>query len=525
MEKYCICFCRVSTQQQDLVQQTNAIISEASKMGYDSAHQIVIQYKESGIKLSADERAGIDKLKDTIRNRNDIDCVICWELSRIARRADVIYDIRDFFLEHKTQWIILNPYVRLLENDGKMSQSSSILLAVFTSVAESEMEIKKERFSRGKARSRELGKYVGGHVQFGYKIDKDKYIQIDEKSAPIVQQLFELYATGSYTLLSLCDEMMEYGYFDNFSSKISLKSFFYKVLKSSNYCGDQHRPPIISKELFDKVQQILHEKYLSIKPSNKGEVLCKRLLYSVEGYCLTPQIQPYGYKEGKYTIYTNGVEHGVRITVAKNTIDPLVWECAKQLHKQFLGDDTTLRKKQTELCEALTRKYYVAKDKVGKIQEKIDRTAERFIHGKISEERLNAIANQLQEEQNEWKNKEKYFIEEIRKRMQIIKDSLTTNEEDLDKYSLEQKCLLIRSVIERVVIERPYYRGRQLIVKIYSKMDSKIYLYNVKASDGWVVKPTWTLEDSSLSWSPEDFIKPNRQGKQTPIILNPNNHE
>ena len=32
MDKYCICFCRVSTQQQDLVQQTNSIMLEAERM-------------------------------------------------------------------------------------------------------------------------------------------------------------------------------------------------------------------------------------------------------------------------------------------------------------------------------------------------------------------------------------------------------------------------------------------------------------------------------------------------------------
>ena len=59
MGKYCICFCRVSTQQQDLIQQTNSIISEADRMGYDKDHQIIIEYKESGIQLSSNERAGI----------------------------------------------------------------------------------------------------------------------------------------------------------------------------------------------------------------------------------------------------------------------------------------------------------------------------------------------------------------------------------------------------------------------------------------------------------------------------------
>ena len=78
MDKYCVCFCRVSTQQQDLVQQTNAIVAEAENMGYDKEHQIIIEYKESGISLSTDERAGIDRLKESIESNPNIDCVICW---------------------------------------------------------------------------------------------------------------------------------------------------------------------------------------------------------------------------------------------------------------------------------------------------------------------------------------------------------------------------------------------------------------------------------------------------------------
>ena len=107
-----------------------------------------IEYKESGIQLSSNERAGIDKLKYTIQNNPNIDCVICWELSRIARRADVIYEIRDFFLNNKIQWVVMTPYMRLLESDGKMSQTSSIMLGLFTSLAESEMAIKESNVNK-----------------------------------------------------------------------------------------------------------------------------------------------------------------------------------------------------------------------------------------------------------------------------------------------------------------------------------------------------------------------------------------
>ena len=130
MNKYCVCFCRVSTQQQDLVQQTNSIISEAERLGYDKDHQIVIEFKESGITLSSNERVGIERLKSEINQNPNINCVICWELSRIARRADVIYNIRDFFLERKIQWIVLHPKVELLDENGKLSEISTNKLAV-----------------------------------------------------------------------------------------------------------------------------------------------------------------------------------------------------------------------------------------------------------------------------------------------------------------------------------------------------------------------------------------------------------
>ena len=521
MKKYCICFFRVSTQQQDLNQQRDAIISEAIKLGYALDHQIVIEYKESGISLSSNERAGIDKLKETISTNPDVDCVICWELSRIGRRADVIFDIRDFFLKYKVQWVVMTPYMRLLEEDGKMSQTSSLMLSIFTSLAESEMAIAKERFARGKARSKELGKYTGGHVQFGYSIDDNKLIQIDEKSSSVVKQMFEMYSTGQYSMSSLADELMEYGYFENFSNKRAVMSFLYKHLKHENYCGCNNRPAIISRELFDKVQTVMKNNYLSLKPGNKGEVLCKRLLYNVDGYCLTPQIVSQQGNNEKYVIYTSGFGYGVNASIAKNTIDPLVWEFAKSIHRKYLTEEKDIKKQQTEMCEILTKKYKVAKEKSAKIQEKIDRTEERYIHGKISEEKVDKITSSLKEELIMWRNKEILFIEQIREKMEMIKKNVVGKGQNLDDLPFSQKCEIVRSIIERVVIHREKPRIKEVTVKIYSKVDNLVYVYKVIPSKGFTVNPKWDLVSQNEKWTLDDFIKSTVQGKQIKVIVNP----
>lgn len=58
---------RVSTLQQDLKQQTEEILREVYKDGFKEEEVILIEDKESAIKLSEEERRGLNKLKDYIR--------------------------------------------------------------------------------------------------------------------------------------------------------------------------------------------------------------------------------------------------------------------------------------------------------------------------------------------------------------------------------------------------------------------------------------------------------------------------
>ena len=55
---------RVSTLQQDLRQQTEEILREVYKDGYKKEEAIVIEDKESAIKLSEEERRGLNKLQE-----------------------------------------------------------------------------------------------------------------------------------------------------------------------------------------------------------------------------------------------------------------------------------------------------------------------------------------------------------------------------------------------------------------------------------------------------------------------------
>ena len=77
-------------------------------------------------------------LSEKIELDKNIDCIICWELTRIARRADVIYNIRDFLLSKKIRWIVVKPsFTELIDNSGSttpmMTLSSKVTSWVCTS--------------------------------------------------------------------------------------------------------------------------------------------------------------------------------------------------------------------------------------------------------------------------------------------------------------------------------------------------------------------------------------------------------
>ena len=90
-------------------------------------------------------------------------------------------------------------------------------------------------------------------------------IVIDEATAPTVRRMFEAYATGKYTMRQLQELVTGWGLRTCFGNPIAL-SWFPKLLANPFYIGqfrftgelyDGSHPPLISRDLFDRVQGTL----------------------------------------------------------------------------------------------------------------------------------------------------------------------------------------------------------------------------------------------------------------------------
>lgn len=245
VSKKCIIFCRVSTDRQNFDEQENRLVRLASERGYPPDSQIIIGYKESGIRLSEEERLGLNDLKDYINSDSSIDCVFAFEISRIARSKKVLFSIEDFLVSRKIQLIIEEPSITLLNSDGSVNNSAELLFTMFSQLAESEMRVKQERFRNGRARAKKEGHWHGGKVLYGFRVEDKRYVP-DEETAPIVLRLFQMYADGA-SQLACAQYLAEFG-------------IIRKGHNMSKMFGNPKYIDIVGKELFNKVNSVKHDR-------------------------------------------------------------------------------------------------------------------------------------------------------------------------------------------------------------------------------------------------------------------------
>jgi site-specific DNA recombinase len=107
------------------------------------------------------------------------------------------------------------------------------------------------------------------HAPFGYINDKaTKTLYLDEKVAPFIPRLFELYAQGGRSLQEIASTMYAEGLRSRSGTKVN-KGFIHRVLRDPFYMGVMLRNgkyyqgnhmPLISKELYDTANAVLDGK-------------------------------------------------------------------------------------------------------------------------------------------------------------------------------------------------------------------------------------------------------------------------
>ena len=106
------------------------------------------------------------------------------------------------------------------DNINTLDEDSELRLTIMSGIAQDELRKLSSRVKFGHAQTIKKSVVLGNSRIFGYVKDGGRLV-IDEDEAPMVRELFELYATGEYSMKQIENLFWERGYRNHNGKKIA----------------------------------------------------------------------------------------------------------------------------------------------------------------------------------------------------------------------------------------------------------------------------------------------------------------
>ena len=467
---------RVSTDRQEIETQRKDLVELTRHDGYKESDLIFIEgVGASAIKLNSIYLEEIATLYRTIENDTSINAVYAWEISRIGRNESKLFEIKNFLIQHKIQLVIKNPSLRLLNNDGSVNNGIELAFSLFATMSKQEMEVRMERFARGKARNKAEGKYIGGRIKLGYRLTKDKHFEINPDTVELVRTMFTKYANNETSVRALHKELVDLGIYNQPKAGYNGIKQINAILKDRAYIGENNYPRIISDEVFEAVQA----KFATHPKRHKTKYIyfCGSIMRDKEtGYTFIP--------DARTCVYSiNHLKPALQLSI--NYCDYACWFTALYLKNMNLSSEIEGNRGMYESrLEENTLKITNLQGQISELKKQIDRAItmniERPEH--YSSEKLDTLIKT-----NDGKianlNTEIVDLETDNTK---IRELLNDNERKTainltDELSDAMKKEIIEQVIDEIVVERleqRYYKI-QFINKI-GYIDNSYWLFDTR---------------------------------------------
>ena len=282
-----IIFCRVSSKEQEdtgysLDAQEKLLKDYAGQKGFEIARIFKISESASGKQI----RKAFNEMLQ-IATKNKVPVVLCEKIDRLTRTLKAASTVDDWVKEDVKREVhfvkeafVLNQNTKAHEN---LVWDMKVAIARFytNNLSEEVRKGQKEKLAQG---------WLPTKPPLGYKTTGEKGHKthfVDEGKAPLIRKMFELYATGNYSLKELARVMCGEGLRSRSGGMVG-KSRMHDMLSDPFYCGKmrwkdviypgEHKP-LISKGLFDEVQKriirkLTNPQYRKHYPVFKAKINC-----------------------------------------------------------------------------------------------------------------------------------------------------------------------------------------------------------------------------------------------------------
>ena len=286
--KYCL-YARKSTEAED--KQALSIESQVKEMmtlAQRENLQIIEIKREAHSSKDVGQRKIFNQMLVEIRE-GKYNAILTWAPDRLSRNAGDLGSIVDLM----DQKLLLG--IRTFGQRFTNNPNEKFMLMILGSQAKLENDNKAVNVKRGLRTRCEMG-LRPGTAPTGYlnekHVDKKCQCRLDPKRAPVIKQMFEKVANEQYSGRKIFRWLLEMG-FKTKTGKPLVLANIYLILRNSFYYGEFEYPvgsnnwytgkhtPIITKELFDRVQLTLNEKF--IPKTESKEFAFTKLIKC--GYC------------------------------------------------------------------------------------------------------------------------------------------------------------------------------------------------------------------------------------------------
>ena len=465
------------------------------------------------------------------------DLIITKEISRFARNTlDSLQYTREL-LTLGVGVFFQNDNINTLDEDAELR------LTIMSSIAQDELRKLSSRVKFGHQQAIKSNVVLGNSRIFGY-VKEDKRLVIDESQAPMVRDLFRLYATGEYSMKQLENIFYEQGYRNYNGNKIAhttMSGIISNPKYKGYYVGNKVRivdmftkkqkflppeewvmfkdesgeivPAIVSEEVWDKANEVLKRRSEDVKNRqgvcNHANLLTGKLFCTHCGaaYYRRESKSKDGTVNSKWVCsnkINNGADACPSFPIYENEIKPILFEVFNEtkVDVEALIDEYTEMFKSLEADTETAKQIEEQKKIIALAEQKKNKLLELVTMDAITTANFKSMTNTcdreieeaeqtLSELEEQLFTKEEYrkHIGEVRSRLEAAvrdaKDGMITNE-------------FVSEYIDKIFVTIEDNDTAKLEIKIFTGTSTQKWLEKLRSRTGHTFKKMIESYENSL---------------------------
>ncbi len=503
----------------------------------NSAWEYVPGYVDEGLSAATTKRR-----EDFHRMVEDgrtglFDLIITKEITRFARNTlDSILYTRE----------LLSAGVGVFfqnDNINTFDEDSELRLTIMSGIAQDELRKLSGRVKFGHAQAIKNGVVLGNSRIFGYVKDGGRLI-IDEDEAPMVRELFELYATGDCSMKQIETLFWDKGYRNHNGKRIAhttMSGMISNPKYKGYYVGNKVKvidlftkkqkflppeewvmfkdesgeivPAIVSEELWDKANAVLKKRSEDVKGRqgicNHANLLTGKIYCTHCGaaYYRRESVDRHGNKNSKWVCsgkIKNGADSCPSFPVYEEELKPLLFEVFRETE----ADAQALVEEYIEMYKVLgdgedtARQIATLRQQIELVQKKKSKLLGYNAAGQLSDRDFLSMNKDCDREISEAERQiydleqQQMSREDFRKQIETIRRVLREAERDAAQGLISKE--FVDRYIDKIFATPEEDGSLRLQIKVFTGETTDKYLANLRSRTGHTFKKMIESYEKSL---------------------------